>query len=74
MPFRRVYDLHEEARVLRRGTSPQSTPVLDPEVHVFPYDDSVLDDGQTYFYVVEGDVSLSVEKDEGAGSVVLGIR
>ncbi|UCF68902.1 MAG: CRTAC1 family protein [Acidobacteriota bacterium] len=69
VPFRVRYSVFEGITI-RRGTIPQSLPELAGGL--IPYHDPVLDDGQTYFYSLEGaNRSLLVSKDSDRGYVVL---
>jgi len=60
---------------LRRGTAPDSLPVLRAAVPLYPARDAVLGDGQTYFYLVDDQQAvIDVGKDAARGEVVISVR
>lgn len=70
VPLRVRALVYEHGVALRRGTDPaQPLPTLDPEAKLFPRDDPVLTDGQTYFYRIDDAVTLHLEKRPGLDSV-----
>jgi hypothetical protein len=73
VPRNRMLVVHEAARTLRRGTDPavDPLPVLDGAARLFPYTDPVLNDGNTYFYRIDGAVTIRLDKDPVAGTVLI---
>jgi hypothetical protein len=63
-----------EDGTVRRGTSATDLQDLAPGGNLFPFRDSALGDGQSYFYRVEGDVSILLERDDAAGDVVISAK
>lgn len=60
---------------LRRGDDPSAgLPVVEPEARFFPYRDPVLSDGNTYYYLVDWNSTILVDKDASAGDVVITLR
>ncbi len=73
VPMRyRALVLEVGAKVHRGSDPSQELPVVDDAAKLFPWQDAVLGDGQTWFYEVEGvEEMLLLRKDSAAGTVVL---
>ena len=49
-------------------------PLLDGSARLFPYSDTTLNDGNSYYYRIDGSHTIRLDKDPAAGTVLIDVE